>query len=305
MMRRVIYVPGMKPKPPADAHLQQLCRCLAAGVARSRPEAARLLSGDSSCLTLISWTYSFYGKHRDIKLDLPGIERILASPEPSATEIAEIESLARKVRRWIHLLGDMLPLYGRLVARPELRLTLTEARRYLCNRDGVATEIRNMLKTPLREAWDAGDEVLLIGHSMGSVIAYDTLWELAHEDRDPRRVGLFLTLGSPLASHFIRERLRGRKLHGHARYPTNIKRWENFAARAEMTALRPRLTRYFGEMLALGLLESFVDHTDIYNHFHGVDGMDVHMSYGYLLNNAVAGTIADWLLASEIKAPTA
>jgi pimeloyl-ACP methyl ester carboxylesterase len=253
-------------------------------------------------LTLISWTYPFYGTHRDIALDLPGIEQILESPEPSAAEIAEIESLARKVRRWLHRLGDAMPLYGRMIARPDLRLTLTEARRYLCNRDGIATQIREMLKQPLRKAWDAGEEVLLIAHSMGSVIAYDTLWELAHEDRDTRRVDLFVTLGSPLASHFIRRRLLGRNLHGRARYPTNIKRWENFAARAEMTALRPRLARYFGEMQTLGLLESLVDHTDIYNHFHGEAGLNVHMSYGYLINNAVAGTIADWLLATETTA---
>jgi hypothetical protein len=55
-------------------------------------------------------------------------------------------------------------------------------------------------------------------------------------------------------------------------------------------------------MQTLGLLESLVDNTDIYNHFHGESGLNVHMSYGYLINNAVAGTIADWLHATDTTA---
>ncbi|HSG65763.1 MAG TPA: hypothetical protein VLD39_12215 [Gammaproteobacteria bacterium] len=296
MGRRIIFVPGMKPKPPPDLHMRELCRCLAAGLAWARPEAARAFTADSSCLTLVSWTHRFYGSYRDLALDWPGIDQILHEPDPSAEDIAEIESLERKVRRIVHLLGDSLPLVGRLIARPEMRLTMAEARRYLFDKGGVATEIRNMLKTPLTAAWDAGEEVLLIGHSMGSVIAYDALWELAHIARDPRRVDLFITLGSPLASRLIRQNLRGVRRSGAERYPTNIRRWENFAAKGEMTALRPRLQRYFGEMVELGLVESLTDHVDVYNHFRGDVGLNPHKSYGYLIAPAVAGTIADWLL---------
>ena len=45
----------------------------------------------------------------------------------------------------------------------------------------------------------------------------------------------------------------------------------------------------------LGLLESFQDVTGFYNHFRGCDGLDVHMSYGYLINRVVAESVADWL----------
>ena len=298
MSRRIIFVPGMKPKPPPDVHRRELMRCLSAGLARARPESAQLLGEASSSLTLISWTYRFYGEYRDIALDLPGIERILRDPDPSAEDIAEIESVERKIRRFWHVLGDSLPLFGRLIARPAMRLTMSEARRYLFDEDGVATEIREMLKTTLVEAWDAGEEVLLIGHSMGSVIAYDTLWELAHEARDTRVVSLFMTLGSPLASRLIRENLRGVSRSGRARYPTNIRCWENFAAKAEMTALHPHLERYFGEMVELGILERMADHVTIYNHFRGHIGLNPHMSYGYLMAPEVAATIADWLLGA-------
>jgi hypothetical protein len=108
-----------------------------------------------------------------------------------------------------------------------------------------------------------------------------------------------MTLGSPLASRLIREGLRGRGLNGIERYPTNIRRWVNFAARGEMTALRPRLKPYFGEMLELGILESFEDHVGIYNHFRSDLGLNVHKAYGYLTNCTVSRAIADWLIEGE------
>lgn len=295
--RRIIFVPGMKPKPLPEIHTHELCRCLTAGLAWARPEAARKFTAESSCLTLVPWTYRFYGSYRDIALDRPGIDAILREPEPSAEDLAEIESLARKISRWMRLLGDAMPLFGRIIARPEMRLTLTEARRYLNDADGIATQVRGMLKAALRQAWDAGEEVLLIGHSLGSVIAYDTLWELCHEDGVADRVDLYVSLGSPLASRLIRENLRGARRTGTERYPKNIRRWKNFAARGELTALRPRLEQYFGEMVELGLLESLEDTIDIYNPFRGDIGLNVHKSYGYLVNDAVAGAIGDWLLA--------
>jgi hypothetical protein len=127
------------------------------------------------------------------------------------------------------------------------------------------------------------------------VIAYDALWELAHDDRHSGRVDLFMTLGSPLASRFIYKRLRGAADQGRNRYPTNIRQWENFSARAEMTALHPELRPYFDEMLELGLLKSLNDHVGLYNHFRGDLGLNVHKSYGYLVNSEVSERIATWL----------
>ena len=77
------------------------------------------------------------------------------------------------------------------------------------DRQGIGREVRLMLKNELADAWADGDDVLLIGHSLGSVIAYDTLWDLSHEEPEAGVVDLFMTLGSPLATRFIRHRLRG------------------------------------------------------------------------------------------------
>src|SRR5690606_3623176 len=151
-----------------------------------------------------------------------------------------------------HLVGDALPFFGRLVARPQLRLTMREVLRYFNDEDGIASEIRSLLKTVLREAWRADESVLLIGHSLGSVIAYDALWELSRAERDPRRVDLLITLGSPLATRFIRRSLRGADRHGEERFPANVSRWINFAAKGEKIALHP-MKPFFAPMQALGL----------------------------------------------------
>lgn len=285
----------MKPKPPREVHQRELCRTISAGLSRVRPSVAKEFAANPECLTLVPWTYPFYRRHAEIELDRPGLDALLQSPEPSAQDIAEIDSVARKLARLFRILGDASPWFGRLIAKPDMRLTMREARRYLLNRRGLATQVRTMLKEPLQEAWRNGECVLLIGHSMGSVIAYDTLWELSHDDQHSGRVDLFMTLGSPLGTRFINKRIRGRSSHGRRRYPTNIRRWENFSARAEMTALHPELRPFFGEMLELDVLESLTDYVDLYNHFHGDLGLNVHKSYGYLAHPAVAERLVAWL----------
>ncbi len=108
-----------------------------------------------------------------------------------------------------------------------------------------------------------------------------------------KRVAAFITLGSPLGTRFVRKLLFGTDKQGEARYPSNIKRWINIAARGELTALYPRLREHFGEMLQLGLLDSFEDHVDIYNYFFGEHGLNVHSEYAYLVQPAFIAALAD------------
>lgn len=293
---RVIYVPGMKPKPAPEVHRRELLRALDFGLRAVRPEAADLLAAHEDRFELIAWTYSFYGEHRDIALDMPGIEALYESPAPSAADRSQIDSWRRRLMRWWHVIGDSIPLLSRFMARPELRVTLAEVRRYLHDDDGVATRLRSMLKSALTHAWERSERVLLIGHSLGSVICYDSLWELSRRDGSAGRVDLFVTLGSPLATRFIRKHLHGAERRGAERFPANIRRWTNFSARGELTALHPRLKPSFGGIVEAGLTERLEDRTDIYNHFRADFGINVHKSYGYLANDAVAACIGDWLL---------
>ncbi len=135
--------------------------------------------------------------------------------------------------------------------------------------------------------------MLLVAHSMGSVIAYDTLWEMSHDDQGHDRVDLFLTMGSPLGQRYMQKRIKGSDSEGKARYPANIGRWKNLTAVGDLTAIDPRLQNDFGDMLELGLVDKFEDKS-IYTYFR-LDGvLNVHAEYGYLVNEETARTVAAW-----------
>jgi surfactin synthase thioesterase subunit len=150
-----------------------------------------------------------------------------------------------------------------------------------------------MLKLRLRAAAEARRPVLLIAHSMGSVIAYDSLWELSASGRDHVRLDMLLTMGSPLGQRYMQKRLKGAGKTGFQRYPNNIRRWKNLAAIGDLTALDPVLADDFEEMLGLGLLESFEDQT-LLTHFRLDGHLNVHAEYGYLVHEKTARTISEW-----------
>ncbi len=106
---------------------------------------------------------------------------------------------------------------------------------------------------------------------------------------------LFLTMGSPLATHFVQRSLAGAHERGAARYPRNVVRWVNCAARGDTTALWRRLEPHFRQMVELELVESIEDVVDFDNYFHGATGLNEHEAYGYLAQPRVAAVIAEWL----------
>jgi hypothetical protein len=128
---------------------------------------------------------------------------------------------------------------------------------------------------------------------MGSVIAYDSLWELSHGHGNPLTIDLFLTMGSPLGQRLIQKQLMGNSLDGLDRYPTNIRRWKNLTAVGDLTAIDPWLANDFKEMLDLSLLDKIEDE-ELLNYFRLSGVLNVHAEYGYLANEKTALTIARW-----------
>jgi hypothetical protein len=292
---RIIFVPGLNPKPPAEVYRPQLLRVLRAGLERSRPRAAEWLAANDDAFVLVAWTYLFYGAHREVTLDLPGIERLLVQTAPSEQDLRELRSWPRRALRWAHLVGDAVPFLGRRLAPPHTRRLMHEASRYLKNRDGVGDEVRSVLRATLEGAWREGERVLLIGHSLGSVIAYDTLWELTHVQHAAGEIDLLVTLGSPLATRFVQRSRKGARGEGAARYPHNVRHWVNLTARGDITALRRQLAPHFHEMHDLGLVAALEDFVDFDNYFRGASGLNAHEAYGYLAQSLLAEVIGDWL----------
>jgi hypothetical protein len=295
----------LNPKPPAEIYRLHLTRVLLATLKRVRPHAADWLAEHDDAFVLVAWTYLFHGVHRDISVDLPGIERLLEQSEPTPEDLRELGSWPRRLMRWGHLVGDALPFLGRRFASPTTRQLMHEATRYLKNRDGVGAAVRNVLRSKLEEAWGDGASVLLIGHSLGSVIAYDTLWEMTHVHRTNGDVSLLMTLGSPIGTHFVQRSLQGSHERGAARYPHNVRRWVNLTARGDTTALQRRVKPLYREMLDLKLVDSIEDHIDFDNYFRGSLGLNAHDAYGYFDQPLLSEIIGDWLQACWEDRPRA
>ena len=58
-----------------------------------RPRAAEWLAEHDDAFVLVAWTYLFHGAHRDISVDLPGIERLLEQTEPTRGRFARARVL--------------------------------------------------------------------------------------------------------------------------------------------------------------------------------------------------------------------
>lgn len=300
---RIIFVPGLNPKPPPELYRPQLKRVLLHALGRTRPGAAERLAANDATFELVAWTYLFHGAHRDITVDLLGIERLLEQAGATPEDVRELHSWERRLLRFTHLVGDRWPFVGRRLAPATTRRLMHEANRYLKDRDGIGADVRAVLRGTLEAAWLRNEHVLLIGHSLGSVIAYDTLWELTHDHRASGEVSLFLTLGSPLGTRFVQRSLKGASEVGAARYPHNIRRWVNLASLGDTTALSPRLKPLYREMLDLELVDSIEDHVDFANYFRSELGLNPHEAYGYLAQPPVAELVADWLDSSLPPSP--
>src|SRR5260370_10951669 len=97
---------------------------------------------------------------------------------------------------------------------------------------------RQRLIDKLRE--HAGKRIMLIGHSMGSIIAYDVL-RIVGRQTPPVPVDHFITIGSPLGLPHVKTKIY--EENDLVRTPSVVGRWTNFADRRDVVAGSAELRR--------------------------------------------------------------
>jgi len=298
VVKRILFIHGKNAKPRPALHRQQLQRCLLHGVERiDTGIAANIAAADS--FSLVAWSHLFHPRHRDAPALLPWIDKLLSQEPPRKSNIQRPPPLKYSFIRALYHIGDAMPWFIPLIPDRRIKQSIRETEIYFSNRNNLGCAAREVLKQILRQTVEATDRVLLIGHSMGSVIAYDALWELHHLEGIPACVDCFLTIGSPLGMSFVQQRLTGLS-HAHpCRYPGNIRSWINVAARGDLVALDPSLADDFAGMVSHHYIESIDDHRKgIVNYYQDANGLNAHKSYGYLVNPVVAQVVADWWSAA-------
>jgi hypothetical protein len=291
--KQIIFVPGKNPKPEEAQHSKLLWRTLVEGARRADSSVANVLQASYAQFHLIDWNDLYYHSHEDITTDIPWVDALINKHGPTDQDIRDSNSWSTWLSRVLLTMGDDIPLLIPLLPE-DVRSAANEISRYFTNADNVGGEVRSLLKQTLRPMLEKQDDVLLIGHSLGSVIAYDTLWELSRQEGVKGKVD-FLTLGSPLGMHYMKHRLLGMNGQGKESYPDLIHHWINLLAEGDVFALNSNFKEGFHQMLELGLVESIEDHLQgIYNIFRSDEGLDCHRSYGYMVSPAVGNIIADW-----------
>ncbi len=281
----LLYVPGLMPKPAASVHRDALARSLAAGLAGIGADTAPA----REAFAIYAWTHAFYGTDRDFALDSASVDRLVAAPMATDADIREARSFGRRAKRMLFRLGDAIPVLIPHFATDRQRLHIRDLNRYAHDDDGAASRIHDGLEALLS---DAGDRpTLLIGHSMGSVICWDTLWRMHNVKGVGAEIDLFLTMGSPLGQRYVQARLLSAGGRG-SRMPSGIRRWVNLAAAGDMTSLDQRLANDFAALFPGSGLA--IEDEGVTNAFRLEGVLNPHAEYGYLANPVTARIIADW-----------
>ncbi|RJG12632.1 hypothetical protein D3879_04935 [Pseudomonas cavernicola] len=162
----------------------------------------------------------------------------------------------------------------------------------------VGSLIRQRLQEVLVPALSHNEDICLVGHSMGTIVAYDVLWKLSrmseYQSIHDRKVRLFVTLGSPLGDPAITKQLYDVNEPDDGKYPTNIDEWQNFSAQDDFICRDEELSDNFQKMKKRKFLRKIEDNF-MYNFWVGDDGLNPHKLYGYLDNQQVAKTLANWV----------
>ncbi|MCG5217495.1 hypothetical protein [Streptosporangium sp. KLBMP 9127] len=167
-------------------------------------------------------------------------------------------------------------LLGKLERRAAEFATLfcPEVAVYLESANGPA---RSAARRTVAEVIRRNRPQVVIAHSLGSVVAYETL----HANPD-LKVELLITLGSPLGMrNVVFERLLPAPLAGKGGRPDGVTRWVNIADKDDIAAIPPALRSCF----------TGVDHDGMVD----LDWIDFHTVEKYLGSGALAPFLKPYL----------
>ncbi len=135
-------------------------------------------------------------------------------------------------KRWLKAIAKaletVLPSKGKRVARA----FISQAAAYL-HKPGLKEKIDDLVMTQVMDGLPKDEKVVIISHSLGTIVAYDLMRRLRHEVK----VRLLLTAGSPLGIEIVKRRL-GTPLI----CLPNVDKWVNISDDEDFVAFQTKLT---------------------------------------------------------------
>lgn len=152
------------------------------------------------------------------------------------------------------------------------------------NKATIRNELRGRLRAELVSDKHRGKRIMLISHSMGSIIAYDVLRELGKVSQAVT-VDHFITIGSPIGLPHVKYRIA--KENPSVRTPSIVRKWTNLADRRDPVALDPHLADDFKPNdMGVQVMDDLV-----LNDWGGIN----HKSYGYLRTPEFSEILANFI----------
>jgi len=126
------------------------------------------------------------------------------------------------------VLEKILPSKGKRVAK----IFLSQAAAYL-HKPGLKEKIDDLVMTQIINGLPKDEKVVIISHSLGTIVAYDLMRRLRHQVK----VKLLLTAGSPLGIEIVKRRLGPPLI-----CLPNVDKWVNVSDREDFVAFQTKLT---------------------------------------------------------------
>ena len=306
--RSILLVHGRDFKPSADVLLDVSRAAIRAGIERDYPD--RVADFDEVAMELAYFgdlTHGFLsesGKNYDEKLDVGDRSNALAAlcaiPVRKRFGIRQYDRLPGKSALREFIADIAAPMLGAMgMTRWLIGRVSRDFAEYLSADSEFARSVRKRVRDKICELFDRGDQVLLMSHGMGCVVAYEALWELSHlpeyqQDYGTAKVDTWVTLGAPLGDRFIRRRLLGARGALPTSFPTNVITWSNVAAEDDYTCHDNTLADDFKKMLDHRLVSAVRDYR-IYNLAVRYGRSNPHSSVGYFIHPRVAKIVVEWI----------
>ncbi|NQV40745.1 MAG: hypothetical protein HQ506_00185 [Candidatus Marinimicrobia bacterium] len=256
---------------------------------------------------LIYWADEMYPKPLDPGITDPEHEEYISERYHwgVSADIEDISSNLNKLRRYLEkqlhqiLLNPDLSLNYEKITDKFLQHFFKDLNKYFSTveTDNVTGETaRVKIQKRVLEMLDqhSGDSIILIAHSMGSIIAYDVM------TRFPERcshIDMLITIGSPLGLPVIQGKLASgipaeERSGGQLKTPSSLKgRWLNFSDPEDTVAFDQLLSDDYGPNNSSVHPEDIL----IFNDYVNEGDRNPHKSYGYLRSRAIAEVIDEFL----------
>ncbi|MDM4019341.1 hypothetical protein [Roseiconus lacunae] len=330
MSKTIILVHGRHFKPAESVLTKNWTEALRHGIQRDEPNAVEAFDaariemiyyGDVSNEYLSRVVRERYDENNDIE------DRKLCLDELKTYRKSQFsERTYRRLpgaSRWREGLADIFagPLSILGLSDRAINMVAPDMAEYWDDATAFGSRVRAPMVRPLIEAFERNDEICVIAHSLGSLIAYDTFWKFSHMseyrgsispdlDFEGKVIDLWITIGSPLSDETVKRNLKGSGNTDIRRYPTNIRRWINFAAEDDFISHDEQLANDYEGMITLGpgrtssgrLKKSRTKISDVRMYNLSVRGRtsndaksNPHHGTGYLISPQVAKAVAEWV----------